>query len=235
MKASFPVSGSIGFALASVFALREGWSLPEFCWSTWISALVYVWACVAVGVVRVMLLGAGGRAQLLERYPALRAIPSGLALLGWVGAGLLAGYLAIFAYNTLFGFYGVFLSVFAEMQPHSLFGRNGFINSDFFTPVSHLLTHFWPMALGTLVARWQDLFFGQSSWRSILLPMGGELLRIHLLTLALPFAALLAWALFGSEYQPVTILLLMALLYFLPRKPLGSTQALQPDATSPNP
>ena len=33
-------------------------------------------------------------------------------------------------YNLIFAFYGIFFSVFAEMDPVSLFGANGFINSD---------------------------------------------------------------------------------------------------------
>lgn len=46
---------------------------------------------------------------------------------------------AFLGYTFAFGLYGLLLSFFAEMEPHELFGRNGFINSDFWTPV-HVTT-----------------------------------------------------------------------------------------------
>ncbi|MBK8127247.1 MAG: hypothetical protein IPK56_11285 [Elusimicrobia bacterium] len=108
----------VGFA-ASVrlpFALGQQWSLQEFCWSTWLAALVFSWACVATAGLNIDD-GATTRPALEERFP-----PEGLAR-GGVRAMLLAA-LALGAAAAAFGFTGscfpstgCFLSVFAEMEP----------------------------------------------------------------------------------------------------------------------
>jgi hypothetical protein len=103
------------------------------------------------------------------------------------------------------------------MEPHILFGRNGFINSDFFTPVAYLINIFWPMALGTLITSLKD-FYKKDPWQRIILPFQREVLRMHVMILALPFIALIAWALFGNKYQPVVIILLLGIFYLLPWK-----------------
>lgn len=218
MKTFFNIYGILGFGLASVFAVIDEWSLPEFCWSTWLTGLVYVWACVVTSVVKIVLTGKRERLAYEARLPALRNIPSGAYHLGLMAVGGLAGFLAIQVYSYMFGFYGLFLSVFAEMEPLHLFGRNGFINSDFYSPVRYLVVHFWPMAVGTLIANWEDFTLHESSWREIFLPFHREILRMHIMTLALPFLSLIAWALFRDAYQPATIVLLMGILFLLPRK-----------------
>jgi hypothetical protein len=139
-----------------------------------------------------------------------------LILLGVTGISVLTGMLAFRLYSYLFGFYGLFLSVFSEMAPLELFGRNGFINSDFFTPVMYLLDRFWPMAAGAIVANWED-FFRENPWKRIMLPMQKEILRMHIMILALPFFAMMAWALFRGAYQSITIVFLMGLIYLLPK------------------
>lgn len=135
---------------------------------------------------------------------------------------LIAGGLAFYLYSYLFGFYGIFLSVFAEMEPHALFGRNGFINSDFFTPVTYLLGNFWPMVAGTLLANAGDLVRG-NPWQRFV--PGHEILRMHVLAIGMPFLALIAWVLFRDSYQQPTIVVLMCLFYLMPksrgRKPPG--------------
>jgi hypothetical protein len=187
-----------------------------------------------MSVVKIILTGKVDRRTYEERLPLLRNIPSGAYHLGLMAVGGLVGLLALQIYSYLFGFYGLFLSVFAEMEPLSLFGRNGFINSDFYTPVSYLLVHFWPMAVGALIANWEDFILHESSWRGIFLPFDREILRMHIMTLALPFFSLTAWALFGDAYQPATIVLLMGILYLLPRKGLRNSKPEQgTDAADP--
>jgi hypothetical protein len=208
----------IGFGLTAVFAVAQGWSLQEFCWSTWLAGLVYSWLCVVSAAVQVVLTARAEKNRFEVRMPFLRSVSAVLFLLGITPAVMLAGWLALYLYSWLFGFYGIFLSVFAEMEPHSLFGRNGFINSDFFTPVVYLIRSFWPMVLGMLIANADD-FLQKDSWRRIALPFqSNEVLRIHILTLALPFLTLIAWAIFGTAYQPVTVLLLLGLFYLIPKK-----------------
>jgi hypothetical protein len=45
-----------------------------------------------------------------------------------------------------------------------------FINSDFYTPLMYLVERFWPMAVGVLIANWED-FFQKNPWKRVLLPL----------------------------------------------------------------
>jgi hypothetical protein len=208
---------TIGFGLASVFAVVQEWSLSEFCWSTWLAGLFYSWGCITSASVQIILAARSTKPIYDRRIPLLGMVSPGAFLLIMTGISITVGLIGFRLYNGLFGFYGLFLSVFAEMEPLSLFGRNGFINSDFYTPLMHLIERFWPMAAGVLITGWED-FFLKSPWKRIMLPFQAEILRIHIMTLALPFLSLLAWAVFKGSYQPATIVFLMALFYFLPRK-----------------
>ncbi|MDF1593414.1 MAG: hypothetical protein P1P89_18020 [Desulfobacterales bacterium] len=182
------------------------------------AGLAYSWACVITAALQI-LLTAGKEKKTYEVFlPFLQRVSPINFIIGIVLATALIGWLALYGYSYLFGFYGLFLSVFAEMEPHSLFGRNGFINSDFFTPVTYLARNFWPMILGALIANADD-FVQTKTWNRILLPFrSNEILRIHILTIALPFLTLIAWALFRTDYQPVTVVLLIALFYLLPKR-----------------
>jgi hypothetical protein len=210
--------GAIGFGLASVFAVTERWSLPEFCWSTWLTGLVYAWACVISASIQIILTARSNKTAYDERLPFLRRLSPSVFFLGVTGVSVCVGLLALRIYTFLFAFYGLFLSVFSEMEPLSMFGRNGFINSDFFTPVRYLLSLFWPMAAGALMANWEDLILLKNPWKRVLLPFQKEMVRMHVMILALPVFSLIAWALFREAYQPMTILLLMGIFYLLPRK-----------------
>ena len=216
---SFPHSaGIIGFGLTSAFAVTEKWSLQEFCWSTWLAGLVYSWACVITAAIQILLTARRERGTYEISIPFLQRVSPNVYFFGITLATLLIGWIALYGYSYLFAFYGLFLSVFAEMEPHSLFGRNGFINSDFTTPVTYLLEKFWPMIVGTLIANAGD-FVKNRAWMGILLPFrSNEILRIHILTLGLPFVTLIAWALFKTAYQPITLVLLIGLFYLLPKK-----------------
>jgi len=218
MKSFFHPTSIIGFGLTSAFAVVEKWSLQEFCWSTWLAALVYSWACVITAAVQILVTARKEKGTYEISMPFLKRVSPNGFLLGITLATALIGWIALYGYSYLFAFYGLFLSVFAEMEPHSLFGRNGFINSDFVTPVTHLIGKFWPMIVGTLIANAHD-FVQSKTWKRILLPFrSNEILRIHILTIALPFLTLIAWALFRTAYQPVTLVLLIGLFYLLPKK-----------------
>jgi hypothetical protein len=207
----------VGFGLSSPFALGQQWSLQEFCWSTWLAALVFSWACVVTAALQILTTGATTRPALEERFPPLRDLPAaGYAVL-LAALALGAAAAAFWVYGLVFSFYGVFLSVFAEMEPVRLFGRNGFINSDFYTPLAHLLGKYWPMAVGALIADAVFLVKG-NPWRRFAAPFHSEAMRLHVFVIALPFVTMLAWALFGREYHPAAILLLSLLFYFFPRK-----------------
>lgn len=224
MKTAFNLYGLLGFALACYFAVVQQWSLPAFCWGTWLAGLLYTWGCIVTGSIQIILFARSYRVAYEERLPFVRRLPPIVYLLGIVVLSVCGGILAFRVYSFLFGFYGLFLSVFAEMEPLVFFGRNGFINSDFFSPVAYLLERFWPVAVAVLVANWED-FFGRNlnPWRRMALPFQREILRLHVMILVLPFVAMLSWALFKGAYQTVTIVILMALLCLLPRKRAANT------------
>jgi hypothetical protein len=226
--------GAIGFGLASVFAVTQKWSLPEFCWSTWLAGLVYSWACTVTACLQIILTARSDRAAYEERLPFLRRFSPNVFLLGVIAISVSVGLLAFRIYGFLFGFYGLFLSVFSEMEPLTLFGRNGFINSDFFTPLMYLVDRFWPMAVGVLITNWEN-FFRKNPWKRVLLPFQREILRMHMMVLALPFFSLIAWALFREAYQPITILLLMGLFYLLPKKAPGGDSSRPPASAAQTP
>ena len=215
MKRFFHPAGLIGFLLTTAFCLAGEWSLQEFCWSTWLAGLVFSWACIVTAAAQILLTGGNVRER-LKTVDVFGKVPPVFLIPAIPLAAGLTGYIAINLYSYLFGFYGLFLSVFAEMEPHSLFGRNGFINSDFFTPVTYLVQNFWPMALGNLIASSADLLRGDP-WKRFALPFRSEGLRMHLMVLALPFLSLLAWAIFGTAYQQVTIVLITAIFFLLPK------------------
>jgi hypothetical protein len=217
MKNGFRPLDCIGFVLASTFAVFQGWSLQEFCWSTWLAGLCYSWVCIITAAIQIILTASSAKPVYQQRFPFLRRFAPAAFQAGISLAVILVAIVGFRLYSYLFGFYGLFLSVFSEMEPHALFGRNGFINSDFFTPVTYLLQLFWPMVLGTLVANGRHLF-QQEPWKRIALPFQSEILRIHVMTIAMPFISLLAWYLFGENYHQVTIVVLMALFYLLPGK-----------------
>lgn len=209
-----------GFALAAAAAVYQEWSLQEFCWSTWLAGLCYAWACIVTAGFQIVLTARSERVSYEQRLPVLQQLSPNVFFVGILLTVVLVVSVAFRLYVYMFGFYGLFLSVFAEMEPHSLFGRNGFINSDFFTPVAYLLQLFWPMVLGTLVANGRELF-GREPWKRVALPLQSEILRMHVLTLALPFVAMLAWFLFGDRYHQPAIVVLMGIFFLIPRKRAG--------------
>lgn len=206
------------FALTAAAALYERWSLPEFCWSAWLAGLVYAWACVLSGAVGVLWRARRDRGAYEAFHPFFGRISEGAFFALVAAMAVPASALALYVYSYMYGFYGLFLSVFAEMKSDPMFVRNGFINSDFVTPVAHLLVRFWPLALATLVANGRELVTGKPWWRLLLPFLSNEVVRIHLFTAALPFFSLFAWAVFGRDFQPVTVVLLLGLFFLVPKK-----------------
>ncbi|MBI4550141.1 MAG: hypothetical protein HY714_04370 [Candidatus Omnitrophica bacterium] len=207
------------FGLNAVFAVLDKWSLPEFCWSTWLAALFLSLSCAAMGAVRVFAMTVDKKV-FEPRFPVLRRVSNTVFRAGVILSGILSGWIAFRIYVFIFGFYGVFLSVFAEMEPQGFFGRNGFINSDFWGPAGYLAGRYWPMMAGVLAAN-TGLLLRESPFKLIALPFrSGEIIRTHLMVLLMPFLCLAAWAVFKRDYQPVTIALLLAVFYLVPfRKP----------------
>lgn len=59
----------------------------------------------------------------------------------------------------------------------------------------------------------------------IALPLQSEILSLYVLTLALPFVAMLAWFLFDDRYHQPAIILLMAIFFLMPGKYAGRENA----------
>jgi len=224
LKKFLNLYGIFGFGLSSVFALIYKWSLPEFCWSVWLAGLFYAWGCILTACIQMVLFSRSEKHFYEKHLPFLERISPNIFLLGMTILTVLAGLIAFRMYNYLFAFYGLFLSVFAQMEPLELFGASGFINSDFYTPVFYLTILFWPMILGTLIAHWED-FFRQNPGKRFFLPFHKEIVRMHLMVLALPVITMIMWALFGEAYQPVTVVILMGFFYLMPSKSPGESNS----------
>ncbi|MBL7084567.1 MAG: hypothetical protein ISS43_00470 [Candidatus Omnitrophica bacterium] len=210
-----PLAGLAGLGFNAGYAIVHHWSLQEFCWSIWLAALFFSWACVAVDSIRIILDFRHQKEVLELKISLLKNVSGGVFLVVMCPVVILAAWATFCIYNYLFTFYGCFLSVFAEMEPHSFFGRNGFINSDFFSPVMYLTTKFWPMIIGLLISD-LDIFIKGTTWRLMLLPFrSGEIIKIHIMVIIMPFLCLLAWAISKNAYQPITITLLMGVFYLV--------------------
>ncbi len=212
----------LGFVICATAAITQAWSLPLFCWSTWLAAYSFSLLAMGISVIRLVLTP--------PRWPIVASLSQWQQTLCVRGGACAMGFSLFFVYTYLFGFYGILLSVFAAMEPATLFGPNGFINSDFWTPVAYLCDRLWPMLLGTVIANIGSLFKGTPTQGLALI--GQRVIRVHLLTVLMPFMAILAWLLFPNRYQPIAIVMLMALFYFLPQQS-PATLPEQSSATPP--
>ena len=74
------------------------------------------------------------------------------------------------------------------------------------------------MIVATLIANADD-FLQKKPWERILFPFKSRtILRIHIMTIALPFLIMIAWALFKEAYQQLTIIILIGIFYLIPKK-----------------
>ena len=212
---NLPSVGVFSFLFNTIYAVIYRWSLQEFCWSTWLAALFFSWACAVFGAISILLNTADYKNRIQSKISQLKKVPDEVFfVLLWVVV-LFGAWIILYLYCYLFSFYGLFLSVFAEMEPHSFFGRNGFINSDFFSPVIYLALRLWPMILGVFISN-LNVFVKGVSWRLMFLPFkAGEIVKIHLMIVVMPFLCLFAWMISKNAYQPITITLLMAVLYLV--------------------
>jgi hypothetical protein len=200
-------TGLAGLALSVVFTVSSDLTLAEFCWTFWLVGLYS--AYVSAGRIAIRLVRYR-EALLRERIPPLSAV-SGRALLGTslVAAALLGGGL-LYAFSLAYGFYGIMLSVWVQLPPEELFGRNGFINSDFWTPVAHLTRLYWPLVVGQLLSEASTLFSTVQQTGTSSSPER-RIVTMHVFVLALPFVALLSYALLGAEYETLSIVILLVI------------------------
>jgi len=207
-----------GFALSTFFAFRDGWTIQEVCWSAWLAGLFFSYTCVVVAPLQIILFSGREITRLRDRIVQLERVSDNMLTAGMIVVALAIGGVSFYLYSYIFGFYGIFLSVFAEMEPVRLFGRNGFINSDFYTPVLYLLDRFWPMIVGVLIGNLAT-FLDPDPWGKAVMPFkSNQIVRIHLMVVLMPFFTLAAWAVVGDRYHFPVIALLMALFYLIPER-----------------
>lgn len=216
MSKIFSASRVSGFTLAGAYSVVGSWTLSEFCWSTWLAGFVLFLVTIFSRICRDILFLRRDKPLYENRFPFLRRIHSDLFFILGLAFWGVVGYAGWYLSCLVFGIYGIFLSVFSEMEPLTLFGRNGFINSDFWTPVMFLVARFWPMAAGTVIANWRQILGGASIGPGENILLSSELTRIHVMVLLIPFLSLGAWAIWGESYQTAVLLVLMALFYFWP-------------------
>lgn len=216
-RARINIYGVAGFIMASCFAVIQEWSLPEFCWSTWLAGLVLAWLCILTLIFRFILTARSQKTSFETIIPVFKYLPYLIFQIGVTIVVLLAGWLAFRLCNFVFAFYGIFLSVFAAMEPESYFGANGFINSNFYSPVAYLLQNFWPTVLGILIAKINTVQ-RHFNWKLSLQHLSNEIVCMHIFVLAIPFLSLIIWLILGDNFQTLTIVMLMALLYLFPDK-----------------
>ena len=221
MKSFFDIAISlVAFGLTAYLAVVQKWSLQEFCWCVWLAGLFYSWTCVITAVIQIMLTARTQKDYYDAKISFVKNVSPELFALTIIPVSLVVGFITLYIYAWIFSFYGLFLSVFAEMQPLTLFGRNGFINSNFFTPVTYLANSYWLMILATLVSN-VDSLLNSNPWERIVFPFKqNEILRIHIMILVMPFLAIITWALFKGAYQQLTIILLIGIFYLLPKNKL---------------
>ena len=221
----------IAFGLTSYLTIVQKWSLQEFCWCVWLAGLFFSWTCVMTAVIQIMLTARTQKEYYDSKVPLIKNISDELFALAVLPVSLSVGFVALYLYTWIFSFYGLFLSVFAAMRPLNLFGPNGFINSDFFTPVVYLAEKNWLMILATLIAN-ADNFMRKNSWERIVLPFKqNEILRIHIMILVMPFLAMMMWALFKDAYQQLTIVLLIGIFFLIPKKKQGEQNVVNSNSS----
>jgi hypothetical protein len=209
----------LGFIIAAGAALYDGWTIQELCWSFWLCGLGVCLTTTILAPLRLLL-------NLNNLVPASSAIhtwlekqnrnlSSSLITSFLVTGFFVLSYLAFRVYCFLFAFYGLFLSAFAAMEPLEYFGPNGFINSDGITPVLHLLSQYWPMVVGTLIAEIRFLL-DTPPVRLLGKPFDRELVKVHIAVVLMPFISLFAWMILGENYQIIAVVLILAVFYYVP-------------------
>jgi len=195
-----------GLLLSLAFTLSSDVSLAEFAWTFWLVGLYSSYISAGRFAVRTVLY----RDSLRERIPPLSELEPRALL--WVSLALaVGGGIALaYAFTYVFGFYGIMLSVWVRLQPEELFGRNGFINSDFWTPVVYLTRLYWPLVLGQIISE-SSALFGRPQPSSESFSPERQLVVLHVFVLALPFVAMLAYALLGAEYETLSIVILLVI------------------------
>lgn len=107
-----------------------------------------------------------------------------------IGAGSIGiGAFTWFHFTFFHTVHALLMSFFLQMEPKNLFGPNGFINADKMVVFDYLITHYWPMILGTFIARRGIILAGNPGLNLKVIYQG--VVRIHVFILLSAFFVLL--------------------------------------------
>jgi len=228
------VINALIFIFTAYMALTYEWKANELCWGLWISSLLTGWVIILSSVLRTLLHLAGipllkeedlnVQGDPLSAYfrtktfrgtkqPGTKPMPSWSTYF-MVAATLGIGLFTFFHFTMFHTIQGLLMSVFVSMEPKTLFGPNGFINADSDEILSYLVRHYWPMILGTFIARRWHIFGGNP---------GANLKAIYQSVVRIQIFILLSGLLFflihfGIETYERFLLLILLFLFFFPIK-----------------
>ena len=231
MNLHSPILDILAFCLTASMAFLFEWQSNELCWGLWISSLLTGWVVIISSVLRTLLHLAGipllREEDLDEKGDPLSAFfrsktfgsktnDAKNPIASWpvilVGAGSIAiGAFTWFHFTFFHTVHAMLMSFFLQMEPKNLFGPNGFINADKMVVFDYLITHYWPMILGTFIARRGIILAGNPGLNLKAIYQG--VVRIHIFILLSAFLFFLIY--FGIEvYQRVLLLILLFLFFF---------------------
>jgi hypothetical protein len=231
MNLHSPLLDILAFCLTASMAFLFEWQANELCWGLWISSLLTGWVVVISSVLRTLLHLTGvpllreedlnEKGDPFSAYFRARPFSSKTTdtknpVTSWPAIWIAVGSIAIGAF-TWFHFtffhtvHALLMSFFLQMEPKNLFGPDGFINANQYDIFNYLVTNYWPMILGTFIARRGIIFGGNPGVNMMAIYQG--VVRIHIFILLSAFLFFLIY--FGIEvYQRVLLLILLFLFFF---------------------
>ncbi len=241
----------LAFLLTAVFAFHFEWQANQLCWGLWVSSLLTGWVVILSSVLRILLHLAGIPAlreedldekgdplsaffraktfsnKLKDAKNPLASLPSILMVIVSIGIGAFTWFHFTFFHTV----HAMLMSFFLQMEPLNLFGPNGFINADKGVVLVYLVENYWPMILGTFIAR-RGILLGGNPGVNLKAIYGG-VMRVHFFILLSAFLFFLIY--FGIEFYQRFLLLVLLFLFFFPvrifrRHPASSSTASKQDA-----
>jgi hypothetical protein len=222
----------LAFLLTGFSAFYFEWQANELCWGLWVSSLLTGWTVILSSVLRILLHLAGvpllrdedlGEAgdplsaffrsktfskNLKEKKSPLASLPLILMVIGSIGIGAFTWFHFSFFHMV----HAMLMSFFLQMEPLQLFGPNGFINADKGVVLAYLVDNYWPMILGTFIARRGIILSGNPGVN--LKAIYGGVMRIHFFILLSAFLFFLIY--FGIDFYQRFLLLVLLFLFFFP-------------------
>jgi hypothetical protein len=222
----------LAFLLTAFSAFHFEWQANELCWGLWISSLLTGWTVIVLSVLRILLqlagvpllreeeLGEQGdplsayfrsktfSKNLKDKKNPFASLPAILMMVGSIGIGIFTWFHFTFFHTV----HAMLMSFFLQMEPPDLFGPNGFINADKGVVLAYLIENYWPMILGTFIARRGLILSGNPGVN--LKAIYGGVMRIHFFILLSAFLFFLVY--FGIEFYQRFLLLVLLFLFFFP-------------------